>query len=252
MEINILNITNRMPNRLLIIVAAAISLPVAANIPLSGSGDLPFPGDTGLPTTIVPIYADATESFTGTWDTTAALAWQGTFTGTPDRIIGTASFVGINTLNFSGLTNRVLPIKSFFGLGDLDRGSNGDEIISLRAWDASSSLITTPWLDEPTYQSGPGVQVASMLPNFTWNATTGTYSFDGNGQDGRGNPNTTVLMFNNQEILLLEVNDKTAFANFGLSAPPIPIPAAVWLFGSGLIGLLGVGRKPSSVSAPSI
>jgi hypothetical protein len=32
--------------------------------------------------------------------------------------------------------------------------------------------------------------------------------------------------------------------NFAVvSAPPVPIPGAVWLFGSGLIGLVGIGRK---------
>jgi hypothetical protein len=44
-------------------------------------------------------------------------------------------------------------------------------------------------------------------------------------------------------------NSKLAFTgtgtigidNFGVSA--VPIPATVWLFGSGLIGLIGLGRK---------
>jgi hypothetical protein len=30
------------------------------------------------------------------------------------------------------------------------------------------------------------------------------------------------------------------------SAPPIPIPAAVWLFGSGLLGLIGIARRMKS------
>jgi hypothetical protein len=29
----------------------------------------------------------------------------------------------------------------------------------------------------------------------------------------------------------------------GNPPPPVPLPAAVWLFGSGLLGLLGVGRR---------
>jgi len=29
-------------------------------------------------------------------------------------------------------------------------------------------------------------------------------------------------------------------------APPIPVPAAVWLFGSGLLGLVGVARRRKS------
>jgi hypothetical protein len=33
-----------------------------------------------------------------------------------------------------------------------------------------------------------------------------------------------------------------------VSAVPVPVPAAVWLFGSGLIGLIGMRKKPSKVS----
>ena len=36
---------------------------------------------------------------------------------------------------------------------------------------------------------------------------------------------------------------KTTFNDFYLSGSPVPIPAAVWLFGSGLIGLVGLRRK---------
>ena len=32
-------------------------------------------------------------------------------------------------------------------------------------------------------------------------------------------------------------------ADSGTTAPPIPVPAAVWLFGSGLVGLVGVARR---------
>lgn len=32
-------------------------------------------------------------------------------------------------------------------------------------------------------------------------------------------------------------------AQFNLTAAPVPVPAAVWLFGSGLLGLVGVARR---------
>ena len=38
--------------------------------------------------------------------------------------------------------------------------------------------------------------------------------------------------------------DNTCFSNDGsCSAPAVPVPAAVWLFGSGLLGLVGVARR---------
>lgn len=135
-----------------------------------------------------------------------------------------------------------MPENSFFGLGDLDRGSQSGELISFRAWDLLDNLITLPWLDEPTFQNGiNNPQLASMLPDFNWNSVTGTYTFDGNGETFSGNPSTVVWMHNNQKILKLEVNDQTEFAGFGLSAPPsiaVPVPATIWVFGSGLIALI--------------
>lgn len=41
--------------------------------------------------------------------------------------------------------------------------------------------------------------------------------------------------------------DNTCFNNDGsCTAPPVPVPAAVWLFGSGLLGLVGVARRRKS------
>jgi hypothetical protein len=38
-------------------------------------------------------------------------------------------------------------------------------------------------------------------------------------------------------------NDQSVFHLDDVSATPTPIPAAVWLFGSGLLGLIGVRRR---------
>ncbi len=232
-------------SKALVLLTAMISLP-AVSSPLIGSGDLPFPGDTGAPDSISPTYVDSTVSFTGTWDSTAASAWQGTFTGSPARIANTSSGTGINTFDFGGLAIGILPTNTFIGLGDLDAGSSSSELISFRAWDASGSLITTAWLEEPSYQTGTGSQVAEMLPDFSWNAITGIYTFDGNGETWAGNPSTGVYMLTNQQILTLEVNDQTSYAGFGISAPraQVPEPTTFLLIITGIIGFLGYKRNP--------
>ncbi len=237
------NLISLITSILLGLAAATISLS-AASAPLIGTSgifnDLPFPGHTpGLPDRINPIYVDATRSFTGTWNTTAALEWQGTFSGTPARVVTSTNPVGINTMNFSALPNGVLPKNTFFGLGDLDNGTGSPEFISLRAWDLSNTLITTPWLDEPTFQDGTdNPQLASMLPEFKWDSVTGTYTFTG--ENVPNNPSTNVFMFNNTPILELEVNDQTPFAGFGIAAPPRTVsePAIVWLIILGLTTLI--------------
>jgi len=36
------------------------------------------------------------------------------------------------------------------------------------------------------------------------------------------------------------------YGSYLVSASAVPVPAAVWLFGSGLIGLIGVARRKKS------
>ena len=46
------------------------------------------------------------------------------------------------------------------------------------------------------------------------------------------------------------INPQFAFISFGqLTLQPVPIPAAVWLMGSGLLGLVGYSRKRYQVAA---
>ena len=40
--------------------------------------------------------------------------------------------------------------------------------------------------------------------------------------------------------------------NIGQPVSNVPVPAAVWLFGSGFIGLIGLRRKSSKNFAPSV
>lgn len=62
---------------------------------------------------------------------------------------------------------------------------------------------------------------------------------------------TTGSFFNQPlSVLQFDAND-AVYARWSEVTPPsaIPIPAAIWLMGSGLIGLLGFGRKKKAVAA---
>ena len=48
---------------------------------------------------------------------------------------------------------------------------------------------------------------------------------------------------------LVGANTNTVVGHFSLAPAAVPVPAAVWMFASGLLGLLGVSRKKSVVAA---
>jgi hypothetical protein len=48
---------------------------------------------------------------------------------------------------------------------------------------------------------------------------------------------------------LLGANTSTVIGHFSLAPAAVPLPAAVWLFGSALMGVLGIGRRKSAVTA---
>ncbi len=84
--------------------------------------------------------------------------------------------------------------------------ANGNYLFSSNVWDDDEYVV---WVDLATLPSG-------------FSATT-----------------PTELYFDNS---FSQLNGTTVFtADFGFQA--VPVPAAVWLFGSGLLGLVGVARR---------
>jgi hypothetical protein len=51
-----------------------------------------------------------------------------------------------------------------------------------------------------------------------------------------------------QSYVLGQINLSSS-GTLSLTQTPVPLPAAVWLFGSGLLGLAGIGRRRSAVAA---
>jgi hypothetical protein len=134
-----------------------------------------------------------------------------------------------------------------------------------------SQLVVAPNLEQTTaaFQSDVGALVSNYTvggKNYTWNAagsavnlwgsTSGTDNggstdFYGAGIQQAGNGlgavvslygitgNGTTGQTNSYDL----TDALTLTAGGVLEASPVPIPAAVWLFGSGLLGLIGVGRR---------
>jgi len=106
------------------------------------------------------------------------------------------------------------------------------------------------------------VQVGLSLPPpdstsgddfFIWEYSGGTVAYSG-GTVGvpvgytSGNSITSEMVFNGETIASLNMISGTynyAIPNdtITLNIEAVPIPAAVWLFGSGLLGLVGMARR---------
>jgi hypothetical protein len=227
-------------------LAVAITASAAA-APLIGAGsNLPIPSpNPGEPPREPSILTSVSGGFTGTWSAPALPDWIGTFSAVGPIPSSTANPDGITRYDFTSLPTGVLPTGTFFFFGDVDTGAGQTELFILSAADASGSLITTPWLDEPLGVSGSGTGgggsiLAGNTPGWDWNPALGEYTIDGTTVTG-GNPTVAVWIENNTDIAFLEVERVSVFANFGLSAP-IPEPATVTLLVLG--GAIVARRRP--------
>lgn len=225
--------------------ALAITASSALAIPLTGSG-------AHLPITspVVPAHEARTATpvpggFIGSWTPAVAPAWNGSFTATGPIPVGLSNPVGTTRYDFTSLPFGDLSAGTYFRFGDVDGGSSTNETFTLLAFDASNTLITTPWLDEPVYTggigTGPGASlVPGNMPGWSWNAGTGEYFIDGS-TITTPNPSVSIYLESNMDISYMQLTRTSGFASFSLGAPLIPAPGSAALFG--LAGIAGLRRR---------
>ncbi len=218
--------------KIALLALSSISITNAAI--LSGTGPhLPIIGPhhggavPGIPHTI----AAGIGNWNGTWTTTAATPWVGTFSAT-GPLTGSGSS-GTTRYDFTTLPTGNLPPGTMFLLGDVDSGSGVAENFDFRAWDSSGTLIDL-WLDETigTYSNGTGpggTPLINNMPGWTWNSSTQSYNFTGTTVTG-ANPSLGVILQNNQNIAFMEVVKENGPYGFSLRAPKqIPEPSSILL-----------------------
>jgi len=154
---------------------------------------------------------------------------------------GNAGPIGTANYNFTpggGYTPGVLQVGTYFVFGDLDNGAGQNESFRIRAFDTSSNLILTPWLDTP-FAATLGATAPTMP---AYNFTPGVYDFNGNSVPG--NPSVAVFLKNNTAIGKMEVTRTSTFASFILAAPPlVPEPSSLMLMLCGIAAYAGRGRR---------
>ena len=78
--------------------------------------------------------------------------------------------------------------------------------------------------------------------NFTLGMDWGMGYFGDTNASLLSSPDTYLIVFDG-----LDAQERPIFGNtIAVDLAPVPVPAAVWLFGSGLLGLVGIARRKQS------
>lgn len=174
--------------------------------------------------------------------------------GTTGLVIGTTTSAGASHPGTptAGDTNAIDAPWGFFGNTGSDyltvavTGSTTAGL-NMSGWTVTWSGIPAIPMGTGAWQTGTGTghtgatgTFANGVGNFTWSGVYGTaYSLDYRATVPLGDPSGFGGV---QYELHLE-----GIVNEG-AAPVIPVPAAAWLLGSGLLGLVGVARRKSKKS----
>ncbi len=166
--------------------------------------------------------------------------------------IGCFSFSAGNSIQItsgtaSGFTGG---ISGIFGVGTITpsgpvESANASGTGNLSIFDGSQLLTADlNWIDIATFGTAGILNTtgSANLTNIVYAGTNGDLLALSNVGTGI---QTATFQFTSPTSLtnLFTTATATTSTSFSGSITPVPIPAAVWLFGSGLIGLVGVARR---------
>jgi len=150
-------------------------------------------------------------------------------------------------LNSPPLNDLVLDVRGTSAGAPLEDDVNVLALTTLSAGDFSYGVPTWASFDVSSYgiDVGVGDILAIVLRSPTATANANWFWI---GSDG-GNPYSSGQRWIREAG---EIWDGTSFAyatsdmNFRSFVEPVPIPSALWLFGSGLLGLIGLARRKAA------
>ena len=202
---------------------------------------------------LAAVAATAAFALIAPWNSGTAEAAIATLTGSDCGIVGGAG----TTLPVAGaITCSADPARTDEGDIEFNAPAAGDDFYSLGLYGGLTYSIVPDFISpgsvvEVTFRSN---HTESIDVYVSATGLAGDWTKIGNVDNNNGNPaNTThaLPVFAGQfsHIGFRDVT-KTEFPGTGstdgfdiaaFSVTPVPIPGAVWLFGSGVLGLLGVG-----------
>jgi hypothetical protein len=150
-----------------------------------------------------------------------------------------------DTLN---ITVELIDPSSGFTMDMFDLNETGDYQVtgsggSVTAGGSFSVTSLTNAMNEFNTFNASGL--GTIGPVTEWNASS---SIDLSSINGWGSDTGVILQLQNDLSATSTVQGESAFIQkkfgvVGIEINPIPVPAAVWLFSSGLLGLVGVARR---------
>ena len=148
-------------------------------------------------------------------------------------------------------------ISGLFGVGAIStlgggliETANVNGTGTLTIFDGLTSTSLTAdlnWVDIGTFGTGGVINISGSV-NLT------SISYGGTNTDllalanaGSGTQTTTFQFTSPQSLTdLFETSSTVSSTSFSGSISAVPVPAAIWLFGSGLLGLAGIARRKLS------
>lgn len=114
---------------------------------------------------------------------------------------------------------------------------------SLTKLDPSSFLGLQPYREEQLFSTGSLADTAGVLTQWSASASIDLASISGWGSDTLLTATVENLLSVNTLNLGEDAFLEKKFGGIGIVVNAVPVPAAIWLFGSGLIGLVGLARR---------
>lgn len=199
------------------------------------------------------VAGPANAAFVMTIDDLATGGIEQTITdGDNDGLVSFNGTVGLFTVVVStGISVPLSTVDQLLHLNSIEvSGGAGDLVISLTDTDYTGSPTALEGLFGGTAPAGGSIDFAFYYDD--GNAEFGTTALitsaagNTNGFGGSGSSAVSVTDPYSLTIIATIHHPGAAISSFDAEIRVIPVPAAVWLFGSGLLGLVGIARRKAA------
>jgi len=139
-----------------------------------------------------------------------------------------------NLTKWAGIDGTITTVNTNIAAAGGGTAVQGAAAASAGVWDAQTAGATVMnW-----YSNGPVTAVSPVVDELNTFQTLYGVTGDGN--------TTSIGHLQVYTLGQLELTSNGTLETATTPPPPVPVPAALWLFGSGLLGLAGVGRRKAA------